>query len=92
MGDPPHVEGVLAGGGSALQDESFHSNEDITRPHNSTLNQDDANLLSQHLNFPTEERKIQYDEDLQNKVVKTSDEWFNNAEGSPISSKMLKIN
>ena len=91
MADPPHVEDVPAGEPSAIQDESFDSNKDTTRPHHSTLNQDDANLLSQLLNVPMEDRKRQY-EDLTNEVVKTSDNRFNNAEGSPISSKRLKRN
>ena len=85
MVDLPHVEGVPGGELSAIKDESFDSDKDITRTHHSTLTQDDVNLLSQLLDVPTEDRKRQYDKDLTNEVVKTSDNRFTNAEESPIS-------
>ena len=84
---PSHVVGVPAGGPTyAIQEELFDSDE----PTNSTLNQDDVNLPSERLAVPTEDTKRQYDKDLTNEVVKTSDDRFNNAEGIPISSKILK--
>ena len=86
IGIPPHIEGVPAGEPSAIREESFDKDE----PTNSTINQDDVNLLSELLAVPTEDRKRKYDEDLTNGVVKTSDDRFNNVEGSPIFSKILK--
>ena len=85
---PPRMEGVPAGEPSAIQEESFDSYE----PTNSTLNQDDVNILSELLAVPTEDRKRQYDEDLTNKVAKTSDDWINNVDRSPIFSKLPKTN
>ena len=92
MVDPLHVEGVPEGEPSAIQDESFGSDEDIPRPHHSTLNQDAVNLLSPLLDIPMEDRKIQYDADLTNKVVKISKDRLYNAEDSPIFAKRLKRN
>ena len=88
----PHLEGVPKGEPSAIQYELFDSDEDITRPHYSSLNQEDVNLLSPLLDIPTEDRKRQYHADLTNKVVKTSEDRFHNAEGSPIFAKILKRN
>jgi len=85
---PPHREGVPAGEPSAIQEESFNSNE----PTNSTLNLDDVNLLSELLAVPTEDRKRQHDEDLTNEVAKTSDDRFNKVEGSPLFSIIPKTN
>ena len=87
MGIPPHREGVPTGEPSAIQEKSSNSNE----PTNSTLNQD-INILSELLAVPTEDRKRQHDKDLANKVAKTSDDRFNNVEGSPIFSKIPKTN
>ena len=90
--DPPHVDGVPAGEPSAIQDESFNGDEDTTRIHHSTLNQDGVNLLSQLLNVQTEDRKIQYDGGLTNEMVKTSNDGLIKPEGSPIFSKILNRN
>ena len=72
---------------SAIQDESFDSNEDITRTHHSTLNQDDVNHPSPLLDIPTEDRNRQHDGDVTNEVAKTPEDRFHNSEGSPIFEK-----
>ena len=90
MLDLPHVELVPEAEASAIKDESFNSDEDITRTHHSTLNQDDVNLLSPFLDIPTEDKKRQYDANLANEVINTSEDRFHNAEGSPISTKILR--
>ena len=87
MLDLPHVEGVPEGEPSAIKDTSFESDKDITRTHHSTLKQDDVKLPSPLLDIPMEDRKIQYDADLANKVINTSKDRFHNAEGSPISTQ-----
>ena len=72
----------------SIREESSNSDE----PTNSTLNQDEINLLSELLAVPTEDRKRQHDKDLTNEVAKTSDDRFNNMKGSPIFSKIPKTN
>ena len=48
MVDLPHVEGVPKGELSAIKDELFDSDKDITRTHHSTLNQDDILISYYH--------------------------------------------
>ena len=74
MVDLPHVEGVSKGEPCAIQDELFDSDKDMIKPHHSTLNQDDVNLLSPLLDIPTKDRKIHYDENPTNEVVNTSED------------------
>ena len=79
METPGHREGVPTGEPSAIQEES-----------SSTINEDDANLISQLIVGPTEDRKRQHNKDLTNEVEKISDDRFNKAEGSPIFTKIPK--
>ena len=59
----------------------------MTRTHHSTVKQDGVNLLSPLLDISKEDRKKQYDADLENEVTKTSEDCFHNAEGSLILTK-----
>ena len=78
---PAHREGVPTGEPSAIQEESY-----------STINEDDANLISQLIAGPTEDRKRQHNENLTNEVDKISDDRFNKAEECPIFKKIPKKN
>ena len=92
MIDQPRIEGIPEGQPSAIKDGLSNSDKDMTKTHNSKINQNDVNLLSSLLDIPKDDRKTQYCADRENEVIKTSEDCFHKAEGSLILTRTLKRN